>query len=95
MQVSDTIPDGDTALMAFVDETTAKTYRGAWEAWKKQVEHLHRVFLDGEKIGPDQIKGLLNREARAKEKYDAARLALLGLDESPLEAHPPGDNPFR
>jgi hypothetical protein len=81
--------------MAFVDEVTAKTYRDAWEAWRKQVEHLHRVFLDGEKIGPDQIKGLLNREARAKQKYDAARLALLGLDESPL-AEPAGDeNPFK
>ncbi len=81
--------------MAFVDEDRAKTYREAWEAWKKQVEHLHRVFLEGERIGPDQIKGLLNREARAKAKYDAARLALLGLDESPL-GEPSGDeNPFR
>jgi hypothetical protein len=81
--------------MAFVDEATAKTYREAWDAWRKQVEHLHRVFLDGEAIKPDQIKGLLNREARAKEKYDAARLALLGLDDSPL-APPSGDeNPFR
>ena len=80
--------------MAFVDEATAKSYREAWEAWTKQVEHLHRVFLDGEAIKPDQIKGLLNREARTKERYDAARLALLGLDDSPLDA-PPGDNPFR
>ena len=81
--------------MPFVDEATAKAYREAWEAWIKQVEHLHRVFLEGERIGPDQIKGLLNREARAKEKYDAARLALLGLDESPLDAPASGDNPFR
>lgn len=60
----------------------------------KQLEHLHRVFLEGEAIKPDQIKGLLNREARAKEKYDAARRQLLGLEESPLSAGP-HDNPFR
>lgn len=80
--------------MAFADEATAKVYREAWAAWLKQVEHVHRVFLEGESIRPDQIKGLLNREARAKEKYDAARLRLLGLDESPLDAVNPDENPF-
>jgi hypothetical protein len=81
--------------MAFADEATATAYREAWEAWLKQVEHVHRVFLDGEMIRPDQIKGLLNREARAKEKYDAARLRLLGLDESAPGPANPGENPFR
>lgn len=81
--------------MAFADEATAKAYREAWDAWLKQVEHVHRVFLEGESIRPDQLKGLLNREARAKEKYDAARLRLLGLDESPLAAGNPDENPFR
>jgi hypothetical protein len=70
--------------MPFADDETARAYREAWDAWYKQVEHVHRVFLEGEPIRPDQIKGLLNREARAKERYDAARLRLLGLDESPL-----------
>lgn len=69
--------------MAFVDENTAAEYREAWEAWKKQIEGVHRLFLDGEILRPDAIKGLLNREARAKEKYDAARNRLLGLDEAP------------
>ncbi len=81
--------------MAFVDEATSQAYKAAWDAWKKQVDHLHRVFLEGEALKPDQIKGLLNREARAKEKYDAARLALLGLDDSPLEEPAAGGNPFR
>ncbi|MCC7364378.1 MAG: hypothetical protein IT303_08385 [Dehalococcoidia bacterium] len=82
--------------MPFVDAETAAAYREAWEAWSKQIEHVHRVFLAGEAIKPDQIKGLLNREARAKEKYDAARLALLGLDQSPLgETAGDGGNPFR
>ena len=74
--------------MAFVDDATAQAYRDAWEAWRKQVEHLHRVFLEGEKLRPDMIKGLLNREARAKEKYDAARLGLLGLDQAPIGPDP-------
>lgn len=81
--------------MAFADEATAKAYREAWEAWLKQVEHVHRVFLEGETIRPDQIKGLLGREARAKEKYDMARLRLLGLDESPLGPANTDDNPFK
>ena len=81
--------------MAFVDESTATAYREAWEAWRKQLDHVHRVFLESEPIRPDQIKGLLNREARAKEKYDAARLRLLGIDPGPLDV-PVGDaNPFR
>lgn len=80
--------------MPFVDEATAAAYREAYESWTKQIEGVHRAFLEGEKLRPDAIKGLLNREARAKEKYDLARLKLLGLDDSPLE---PGssDNPFR
>ncbi|NJD63825.1 MAG: hypothetical protein FIB00_01040 [Chloroflexi bacterium] len=81
--------------MAFVDEATAKAYREAWDAWSRQVEHVHRVFLEGEPIRPDQIKGLLHREARAKAKYDAARLRLLGADEAPPAPANPDDNPFR
>jgi hypothetical protein len=80
--------------MPFVDEETAQAYREAWERWIKQVEHLHRVFLEGEAIKPDQVKGLLNREARAKEAYDDARLRLLGLEEPRLDQVSEG-NPFR
>ncbi len=80
--------------MAFVDEATAAAYRGAYEAWTKQIEHVHRVFLGDERPRPDALKGLLNREARAKEKYDAARLRLLGLDEAAIPTSP-DENPFR
>jgi hypothetical protein len=62
-------------------ERTAE-YREAYEDWQAQLAMLHRVFLDGERMEPPRLKGLLNREARAKERYDAARLALLGLDSS-------------
>jgi hypothetical protein len=56
-------------------------YRQAYEGWTKQVTDLHRVLLDGERLDPPQIKGLLNREAHAKERYDAARRKLLGLSD--------------
>jgi hypothetical protein len=62
-----------------VDSQHAQQYREAYEAWQEQVIALHRVFLDGEKLEPPKLKGLLNREARAKERYDEARLALLGI----------------
>ena len=65
--------------MVQVDAERAREYREAWEAWQRQLGRLHAVFLDGEAIGPPQLKGLLNREARAKERYDAARAALLGV----------------
>ena len=81
--------------MAFGDEATAALYREAWEAWSKQIEHVHRVFLGDERPRPDQLKGLLNREARAKDNYDAARLRLLGLEEATPSLADPDANPFR
>ena len=56
-------------------------YREAYADWQAQLSKLHAFFLDGERLPPQQIKGLLNREARAKQRYDAARLRLLGIEE--------------
>jgi hypothetical protein len=81
--------------MAFVDEATAALYREAYDAWQKQIEHVHRVFLGDEVPKPDALKGLLNREARAKDKYDAARLRLLGLDDEAPSLSNPDENPFK
>lgn len=83
--------------MAFADPDTIAAYTAAYDAWREQLEHVHRVFLQDERLRPDQLKGLLNREARAKERYDSARLRLLGLDDAPATAPGPGndDNPFR
>ena len=69
------------------DERRA-AYLAAYDDWQKKLQDLHEVLLDGTRtpVG-DQFKGLLNREARAKEKYDLARLALLGIA-------PAGDSPF-
>jgi hypothetical protein len=80
----------------FADEETKTAYQKAWDEWRKQVDHLHRVFLEGEQIRPDQLKALLTREARRKDLYDAARLRLLGL-EAGVENTPrdTGENPFK
>jgi hypothetical protein len=71
-----------------VDPQRQAEYRQAYQAWQEQLQALHRVFLEDEPMEPPKLKGLLNREARAKERYDAARLALLGLggalDDEPL-----------
>ena len=57
-------------------------YRAALEDWQRKLEDVHRFLLDGDRQGkrPDEVKGMLNREARAKEQYDEARRRLLGLE---------------
>ncbi len=62
-----------------VDAQRQEEYRRAYQAWQDQLGALHRVVLEGEAMEPPKLKGLLNREARAKERYDAARLTLLGM----------------
>ncbi len=57
------------------------SYRAAYEDWQAQLTRLHAVLLDGERRAPDHLKGLLNREARAKDRYERARRRLLGLGE--------------
>lgn len=78
-----------------VDESAREAYREAWAGWMKQLERVHGVLLEGERLTPDRLKGLLNREARAKAAYDAARLRLLGLDEGAGPSPSGDDNPFR
>lgn len=58
-----------------------QNYLDAYQAWQAQIQALHRVLLEGERMEPVKLKALLNREARAKERYDRARRALLGLSE--------------
>ena len=58
-----------------------RDYLDAYEAWQTQIQALHRVMLEGERLDPPKLKALLNREALAKERYDHARRALLGLSE--------------
>ena len=60
-------------------ETPQTAYRSAWEGWQKQLDQVHAVLLEGERVHPSKLKGLLNREATAKDRYDAARRRLLGI----------------
>ena len=69
--------------MVRVDPQRQADYRDAYDAWQKQLTRLHDIFLDGEPLEPPKLKGLLNREARAKQRYDAARDALLGIGALP------------
>lgn len=65
-----------------------EAYLAAFEDWRRKLDDLHGVFLDGSRspVG-DQLKGLLNREARAFQKYQEARSELLGIPT-------PGSSPF-
>jgi hypothetical protein len=63
------------------DDETRKAYQEAYDAWQRQLAGLHEVFLEGKRLDPIRLKGLLNRESRAKRGYDRARLRLLGIDE--------------
>ncbi len=63
------------------EEADKQAYREAYEAWQKQLGGLHEVFLEGLRLDPVRLKGLLNRESRAKHAYDRARLRLLGIEE--------------
>lgn len=69
--------------MVRVDPERQTEYREAYDAWQKQLSRLHDIFLDGQPLEPPKLKGLLNREARAKQRYDAARDALLGIGALP------------
>ena len=58
-----------------------QAYREAYEDWQKHLQGVHGLLLEGQRLPPEQIKGLLNREARAKERYDLARKRLLGIED--------------
>lgn len=58
-----------------------QAYREAYEVWQRHLAGVHALLLDGQRLPPEQIKGLLNREARAKQRYDAARRRLLGVED--------------
>jgi hypothetical protein len=66
---------------AAASDDPKQAYREAYDQWQKHLAGVHSLLLDGQRLPPEQIKGLLNREARAKERYETARRRLLGIDE--------------
>ena len=67
-----------------LQEDKVAVYREAFDAWQKQLLALHGVFLEGKRLDPVRLKGLLNRESRAKRRYDQARFRLLGIEEDDI-----------
>ncbi len=63
-----------------VSEEGRANYRQAYADWQQQLAAMHDVLLDGSRVDPVKLKALLNRESRAKTRYDQARLQLLGID---------------
>jgi hypothetical protein len=74
------------------DPKTIAEYKEAYENWQKQLEAVHSLLIEGQRIPPIQIKGLLNRESRWKRRYDRARLKLLGIEEEPDAGDEDGDD---
>jgi hypothetical protein len=62
-------------------EDKVAVYKEAYETWQRHLAVLHEFFLEKKRIDPLRLKGVLNREARSKRKYDQARLRLLGIEE--------------
>jgi hypothetical protein len=60
---------------------TKGQYIEAYATWQRHLEELHKVLLEGQRLDPPRLKGLLNREARAKDQYEEARRQLLGLSD--------------
>lgn len=56
------------------------SYLEAYEYWQDAVQKLHHILFDENSSNdPAKIKGALNREIRAKEKYETARKNILGI----------------
>jgi hypothetical protein len=62
-------------------EDKVAVYKEAYETWQRHLAALHEFFLEHKRIEPLRFKGVLNREARSKRKYDQARLRLLGIED--------------
>ncbi|MHB8575781.1 MAG: hypothetical protein ACYDCQ_10685 [Dehalococcoidia bacterium] len=54
-------------------------YVAAYERWRRDLDALHKVLLDGEQLAPPHFIALLRRESKSKARYDAAREEVLGL----------------
>jgi len=66
-------------------EDRVGAYKEAYDTWQRHLAALHEFFLEGKRIDPLRLKGVLTREARSKRRYDRARLALLGIEDETSE----------
>ena len=73
-----------------LDAEKREAYTAAYERWKRDLDALHRVLLDGEALDPPHFVALLRRESKSKDRYDEVRQRVLGLPDAS-----PDDDPFR
>lgn len=75
-----------------LDPERRTAYKEAYERWRRDVDAVHRVILDGEQLDPLHFVALLRRESKSKATYDEAREQLLELPSGDDEADPFGDS---
>ena len=69
-------------------------YAEAYERWRRDLEALHKVLIDGEPLDPPHFVALLRRESKSKARYDEVRQRVLGLPDASPEDDPFGDGAF-
>ena len=73
------------------DEAAVAAYRAAYERWRRDLDELHAVLLDGKALDPLRRIALIRRESHTKERYEEARAHLLGLPGTGDENDPFGE----
>lgn len=77
-----------------LDAEKREAYTAAYERWRRDLDALHRVLLDGEQLDPPHFVALLRRESKSKDRYDEVRQRVLGLPDASPEDDPFGEDPF-
>jgi hypothetical protein len=62
-----------------LDEPRRAAYVEAYDRWRRDLDAMHHVLLDGEPLDPLHFVALLRRESKSKERYDQVRGEVLGL----------------
>jgi hypothetical protein len=74
-----------------LDPEKRTAYTDAYERWRRDLDAVHRVILDGEQMDPLHFIPLLRRESKSKAKYEEAREQVLGLPGADTDDDPFGD----
>lgn len=62
-----------------LEQQRREAYLEAYGRWKRDLDALHRVLIDGDALDPPHLVALLRRESKSKARYDAVRESVLGL----------------
>jgi hypothetical protein len=75
-----------------LDEQKREAYLEAYNRWRRDLDALHMVLIDGEVLDPPHFVALLRRESKSKARYDAVRESVLGLPGGDDDDDPFGDD---